>query len=85
MMQEGCTDSSPPRMVSSFLVSSATAEQTSNKVIMLCMKALGAVAHKTKLTVSGSLHLDIVPPPQQKLGVQVLKPICECISLRLNL
>lgn len=63
-MQEGCTNSSPPRFVSSFPVSSAAAEQTSNKVIMLCMKALGAVECKTKLTVSESLHLDIVPPPQ---------------------
>lgn len=52
---------------------------------MRCMKAHGAVAHKTKLTLSESLYLDIVPPPQQKLGVQVLKPICACISLGLNL
>lgn len=52
---------------------------------MLCMKTLGTIVHKTKLNVSESLHLDIVPLLQKKLGVQVLKPICACINLGLNL
>lgn len=72
MLQESCTYS-------------ACAEWTRNNVMMLCMKALRAVGRKTKLTVSESLHLDNVPPLLQKSGVQVLKVICTCISLSLNL
>lgn len=61
-MQESRTDSNPSRPVPGLLlISSASAEHTSNKVTMLRMKALKVVGCKSRLTVTESLHLDSVP------------------------